>query len=48
MSDRDGPWKKEKGEKIMLKFIAGFLIGTLFGWKILNWLIPKIINFIGG
>ncbi len=33
----------------MLQFIAGFVIGTFFGWKILNWLIPIIINkFMGG
>ena len=33
----------------MFKFILGFVIGTLFGTAILNWLIPIIINkFIGG
>ena len=33
----------------MLKFIVGFIIGTLFGTAILNWLIPIIIyKFIGG
>ncbi len=32
----------------MMKFILGFIIGTLFGTAILNWLIPMIINFIKG
>ncbi len=32
----------------MLRFIAGFFIGTLFGWTILSWLVPKIINLMGG
>ena len=32
----------------MLKFVIGFVIGTLFGWQILNWLIPIILNKIGG
>lgn len=32
----------------MLKFILGFVIGTLFGWKLLSWIVPIILNKLGG
>ena len=32
----------------IINFVTGFIIGTLFGWKIVNWILPKIIDWIGG
>jgi|TARA_R100000093_G_scaffold34741_1_gene18359 hypothetical protein len=32
----------------LLSFVGGFIVGTLFGWKILNWLAPKILELISG
>jgi len=32
----------------IIGFILGFVVGTLFGWQILSWLVPIILAKISG